>query len=392
MFPRARYFILFSLFVATVVQAGDKQPVVSTASVVLATEDVWSFTIRPYGWMTGLDGSTGIGPLVTDLDIDFADVFSHLDAAFFLQAEARRGKVGILFDGFFAELSGNGTPPGPLYEEADFSLQQTYAEIAVAYRLLEGPAGFLDVFAGARYNSLDLELNANPDEQGIRQFSTAASQRITSEIQSRVREAVEGRLGAIRGVAADRLRPLENEIAAEVARRVDRTHPQGRGFASQGTTREAHKLVRAGLREELRELIRARVEARVASARAEVRRRMDARIAAAEKKLASAIEKELRNRLQESASSKKDWIDPFIGFRGQWNLTDEIYLAGRGDIGGFGVGSELTWQASAALGWQMNEAWSAEAGYRYLAPDFEDGALTYEVASNGFFISLGYTF
>ena len=376
------------------VNAGEN-PSAKSAVVVpppAASDDGWTFTIRPYGWMTGLDGNTGVGSLVTDLDIDFAEVFDHLDMAFFLQAEARRGRVGILFDGFFAELSGAGSPPGPFHEEADFSLQQTYAEIALACRLLEGRAGFLDVFAGVRYNSLDLELHADQDDQGIRAFSTGASRRITSEIESRVSEAVENKLGAIRGAASSRVRSLENEIAADVGRRLDRNHPVGRGLPGRGPTRDVHRLVRQGITAEIRELVRARVEARVASARAEVRRRIDARVAAAEKKLASAIEKELKSNLPESASGKEDWVDPFLGFRGQWNLTEQLYLAGRADIGGFGVGSELTWQASAALGWKINSSWSAEAGYRYLAPDFEDGSFTYEVASNGFFVSLGYTF
>lgn len=357
-----------------------------------ADPDAWSFTIRPYGWMTGLDGSTGVGPLATDVDVDFAEVFEHLEMGFFLQAEARRGRVGILFDGFFAELSGDGNPPGALYEAADFSLQQTYAEIALAYRLVEGRAGFLDVFAGVRYNSIDLELNADQDEKGIREFSAGASRRITSEIESRVREAVENKLGAIRGAAANRVRALENEITDSVGDRLDLSRPIGRGLPARGPAREVRSLIQQGIKEEIRELVRARVEARVASARAEVRRRIDARIAAAEKKLASAIEKELKNRLPESANGKRDWVDPFVGFRGQWNLTEQLYLAGRADIGGFGVGSELTWQASAALGWQINPSWSAEAGYRYLSPDFEDGDFTYEVASNGFFLSLGYTF
>jgi hypothetical protein len=388
MLPRLHSLVLVSLFAATAVQAGGKEPVASAAPVTPARDDGWSFTIRPYGWMTGLDGTTGVGGLTTDVDVDFAEVFDHLDMAFFLQAEARRGRVGILFDGFFAELSGGGNPPGELYEAADFSLQQTYAEMAIAYRLLEGRAGFLDVFAGVRYNSIDLELNADQDENGIREFSTGASRRITSEIESRVRDAVQNKLGVIRGAAAERVRALENEIAADVGGRLDRNHPIGRGLPD----RDAHRLIRKGISEEIREVVRARVEARVASARAEVRRRMDARIAAAEKKLATAIEKELKSRLPESASGKEEWVDPFVGFRGQWNLTEELYLAGRADIGGFGVGSELTWQASAALGWQINSSWSAEAGYRYLAPDFEDGAFTYEVASNGFFVSLGYTF
>jgi hypothetical protein len=40
---------------------------------------------------------------------------------------------------------------------------------------------------------------------------------------------------------------------------------------------------------------------------------------------------------------RKDWIDPYVGMRWQWRMAEKWGLRMRGDIGGFGIGSDLTW-------------------------------------------------
>jgi len=45
-----------------------------------------------------------------------------------------------------------------------------------------------------------------------------------------------------------------------------------------------------------------------------------------------------------SRSFSRTWIGPVIGFRHRAHLTDWLFVIGRGDIGGFGANSELTWQ------------------------------------------------
>jgi hypothetical protein len=35
--------------------------------------------ITAYLWMTSLDGTLGIGPIVADVDVPFSDLFSNLD-------------------------------------------------------------------------------------------------------------------------------------------------------------------------------------------------------------------------------------------------------------------------------------------------------------------------
>ena len=46
----------------------------------------------------------------------------------------------------------------------------------------------------------------------------------------------------------------------------------------------------------------------------------------------------------------------------------------RGDIGGFGVGSDLTWQVFPYLDWRFAKWGSLQAGYRWLYMDYETGS------------------
>ena len=73
------------------------------------------------------------------------------------------------------------------------------------------------------------------------------------------------------------------------------------------------------------------------------------------------------------ASRDADWIDPLIGlaaavpFAGKWTYSL------RGDIGGFGVGSDLTWQVLTTVRRQNTELFGWYIGYRAIGFDYEDG-------------------
>ena len=51
--------------------------------------------------------------------------------------------------------------------------------------------------------------------------------------------------------------------------------------------------------------------------------------------------------VDEEADAGKSWIDPLVGVHVFAPLSDRWWLGLRGDVGGFGVGSDLTWQAYA---------------------------------------------
>jgi hypothetical protein len=77
-----------------------------------------------------------------------------------------------------------------------------------------------------------------------------------------------------------------------------------------------------------------------------------------------------------NVSQSKTWVDPIIGLRVNHNLSEKLFLRGVADIGGFGIESDLTWQAYVALGYRVSEKSALSIGYRGLGTDFTDGDFT----------------
>ena len=102
----------------------------------------WSFIIEPYLWGLGVDGTVGVKRFDTHVDYNPLTVVKHLDWGIMAEGEVRKGKWGILGDGFFAQLSASGDPPGPLYNNANIKLQQGMVELALAYRIIDDRRGF----------------------------------------------------------------------------------------------------------------------------------------------------------------------------------------------------------------------------------------------------------
>lgn len=73
-----------------------------------------------------------------------------------------------------------------------------------------------------------------------------------------------------------------------------------------------------------------------------------------------------------------DWVDPVIGARIRHQLAPGESLMLRGDIGGFGAGSQFSWNVVAAYSWELavrdGVTYSGVLGYRLLDVDFEKGS------------------
>ena len=75
------------------------------------------------------------------------------------------------------------------------------------------------------------------------------------------------------------------------------------------------------------------------------------------------------------ATGTQDWWDPIIGAQLSYPLIgDKLSFDGRFDVGGFGVGSDLTWQAFPYLNWRFTKWGSLQVGYRWLGTDYETGS------------------
>ena len=93
-----------------------------------------------------------------------------------------------------------------------------------------------------------------------------------------------------------------------------------------------------------------------------------------------------------SRSGDKDWVDPYIGVRIQHPIADRWTLVGYGDIGGFGVGSDFTWQAIVGVNYDFSKSVSGKLGYRYLAVDYDKDGFLYDMDSYGAYLGVGIRF
>jgi hypothetical protein len=96
------------------------------------------------------------------------------------------------------------------------------------------------------------------------------------------------------------------------------------------------------------------------------------------------------------ADLSQDWVDPVIGARYLIPINDQWSASLRGDIGGFGVGSDFAWQGIALLRWQAKPAFGVVAAYRYIDMNYEDGHgsdhFKYDMAMSGPALGMVFTF
>jgi len=87
------------------------------------------------------------------------------------------------------------------------------------------------------------------------------------------------------------------------------------------------------------------------------------------------------------------WIDPFVGVIYARPLKGNFHMALRGDLGGFGIESDMAVNAEAMFRYQMGNTFSIKFGYRYLKVKFDDDAdFLYDISLDGFQLGLGIRF
>lgn len=366
----------------------------------------WVFQGTIYGWLPGLDGDVGVDGFAVGVDESFIDILPDVNMFTMLRFEARRAKWGVIADGFYVDLGTSASPPGNLYGSADFGLKQFLGELSIAYRVYESPSGFVDLYAGARYNGFKIDLGGSLNQAGIQTVSNSTSAKVVSSTEARAEAiaapviasyqaaATAERLAIEADLAADIQADVEGQVKNDVEKRVNAILSDNgirQRDLSGGDFARNIKVVRDELTAATAQLEVAKLRATVdASAQADVAA-AEARVQKSEKDLAKAINGKL-NTLPTKKSADLDWVDPIVGFRAQWNINDKWFLAGKSDIGGFGVGSELAWTLQATVGYRVNETSSLELGYRYLHTDYDNDSVLYDVAEAGIYMSYNIKF
>ncbi len=213
--------------------------VMAAPGTALAESD-WDYTATLYGWFPGV--STTVETPVGEIEgeVDFDEVLETLDIAFLGAFEARKGKLSLVGDFQFFDISTEAeTPSGTLFSDADVESQMILFSAYAAFALVDDADTRFEVGGGVRFADADI------DTQLLGQ-------------------------GAVPDAA----------------------------FSADGS-----------------------------------------------------------------------WADLLIASRIFHRFSTRWHGVAYGDVGGFGIGdsSDLTWQASAGLGYRFNETWSAVGGYRHLS-------------------------
>jgi hypothetical protein len=87
-----------------------------------------------------------------------------------------------------------------------------------------------------------------------------------------------------------------------------------------------------------------------------------------------------------------DWVDPLIGTSARVHLWKPVSLWAKGDIGGFGVASDFTWQVQGGLEFQVTRWLWSDVGWRYLKYDYTSGGFTNKTELSGPYMETSVTF
>jgi hypothetical protein len=97
-----------------------------------------------------------------------------------------------------------------------------------------------------------------------------------------------------------------------------------------------------------------------------------------------------------SLDNNHAWVDPIVGARYHDDYGEHWSVRARGDVGGFGVGSEFAWNASVFLGYRFNSCCAAQLGYRALSVQFASGSgsdrLAYDLTMTGPIFGVSFAF
>jgi hypothetical protein len=97
-----------------------------------------------------------------------------------------------------------------------------------------------------------------------------------------------------------------------------------------------------------------------------------------------------------SGKRSQAWLDPMLIVRTQNGPGEKFVYSVRGEVGGFGIGSDFCWQLQAYAGYRFSKMFQLTAGYRIIGIDYTNGSgadrFLYDVNTFGPVIRFGFNF
>lgn len=340
-------------------------------------DDSWRFSLSVPGWIPWLQGDEGLNGKTSHVALGPNDIIPKIDMAADVRAEAHKGRLSVMGEFLYMSLS-DGVGSNTVVQKVDVRVDQTMADLGFGWRLIDSPRGYLDVTAGVRYTNYYQRLTLQPNSRRINEVSTELVDTVGDRLRTALSESglndlIKDRLARRLSALADRKPTLPIPPLAD---------------GEPGPIRDRIRQIIDAKKAELVSAIRDRVTAATDALRARAQARIDGIKTDLSRKIATILE----SKLDRSFARTDDWWDPYVGLRGRYNLNEKFYLTAKGDIGGFGVGSELSWTAEAALGYQLSRNLFTEVGYRALGVDYEKDGLTMKTVTHGPQVTLGIVF
>jgi hypothetical protein len=304
------------------------------APPAITDDDHWHFNIGMPGWLPFMSGDIGLHGVTSNVNVNLDQIITHTAGIALISADVRKGRFGVYGDLLYVSLSAGVYGDG-LVKKANLTLDEYIANGEVYYRVLEGPRGWLDLRAGARYTNIFSRLELASADSKINQ---AAAQLVAAANQD-LRDVLE-RL--IHGALDPNRPPIP--------------------FPPLGPD------------EKLR-LLRFIRDARQDPVTAQQK-----------------ITRILNTELNKGRGLTEYWVDPYLGIGGRYKLSKPFYLTGKVDVGGFDVGSIVTVQGYGGLGCDVTRNIYAELGFRFLYDDYDSDGFLYKVWTYGPQITAGIQF
>lgn len=93
-----------------------------------------------------------------------------------------------------------------------------------------------------------------------------------------------------------------------------------------------------------------------------------------------------------SSDLHKTLVDPVVGARAHIDLGDGMSVSGAFDVGGFGVGTDLTWQVLGTVDYAFNDWMTLRVGFRHLSIDYSQGDTALDLDLTGPIAGLSFRF
>lgn len=125
------------------------------------TSSDWQFYFTPYLWMTGLGMETrGIGSVPSnDMNVDFSQVWDHLNFALQANLEARKDRFVAILDFNYFNIGADKGLSDPVFNNASLDMVGVLASANVGYTLAKPEPISFEPLVGVQVYSVDVDLS-----------------------------------------------------------------------------------------------------------------------------------------------------------------------------------------------------------------------------------------